>query len=135
MCNISYRLTKSVCVYTYFFLKVVSSLGVGTIVISNAAKVDKGYFGSHLFRDPFEMRNKLVEGLMQSGDTALPRVIVAKRLKVFLEDNIDAMFPNGTHTRVVAHPRRSDDEVSVPCMSEVRYRNCCLCCCTWEVKE
>ncbi len=112
--------------FVCIFLKVVSSLGVGTIVISNAAKVDKGYFGSHLFRDPFEMRNKLVEGLMQSGDTALPRVIIAKRLKVFLEDKADAIFPNGTHTRVVAHPRRIN-EASIPRMSEVRYRNRCLC--------
>ncbi len=112
----------------FLFVKVASSLGVGTIVLSNAAKVDKGYFGSHLFRDPLEMRRKLVEGLMQSGDTALPHVIIAKRLKAFLEDEVEAMFPSGTHTRVVAHPRRSD-EAPVPCMREVGYRNYCLCYC------
>ncbi len=99
-------------------MKVASSLGVGTIVLSNAAKVDKGYFGSHLLRDPLKMRKKLVEGLMQSGDTSLPRIVVAKRLKVFLEDEIDVMFPSETHTRVVAHPRR-DDGVPAPCMHKV----------------
>lgn len=37
-------------------LPVVSSLGIGTLILAGAAKVEKGYFGSHLFRKPHELR-------------------------------------------------------------------------------
>ncbi|CAM9304876.1 unnamed protein product [Ascophyllum nodosum] len=87
-------------------LPMVSSLGVTTLVLCHASKVEKMYFGSHLFRDPHCMREKLVEGLSQSGDTVLPKVIVARRLKVFLEDDLDRLFPRERWVRTVAHPTR-----------------------------
>ena len=82
----------------------IASQGVGTIVLTNARKVEADYFGSHLIRRPEELREKLIEGLAQSGDVYVPNVVVAKRLKPFLEDELDAMFhPSGA--RLVAHPR------------------------------
>jgi hypothetical protein len=39
--------------------------GVDTLVLLNAAKVEKAYFGSHLLRTPAAIRAKLVEGLTQ----------------------------------------------------------------------
>jgi len=62
------------------------------------------YFGSHLIRDPASMRALLIEGLAQSGDVHVPRVVIAKRLKVFLEDDLDALLPRSTSKRLVAHP-------------------------------
>ncbi|CAN0538678.1 unnamed protein product, partial [Ectocarpus sp. 8 AP-2014] len=74
-------------------LPVVASLGVTTIVLCQAKKVPKFYFGSHFFRDPPSVREKLIEGLSQSGDTVMPEVMVARRLKIFLEDDLDRCFP------------------------------------------
>ncbi|CAM9429926.1 unnamed protein product [Choristocarpus tenellus] len=90
-------------------LPMVSSLGISTLVLCGANKVEKMYFGSHLFREPETLRAKLVEGLCQCGDTALPNVIVARQLKRFLEDDIDTLFPSDRWARVVAHPRRLGD--------------------------
>ncbi len=52
-------------------LPMISSLGVDTLVLCNAAKVEKDYFGSHLIRDPEARIEALVEGLAQSGDIHL----------------------------------------------------------------
>ncbi|CAN0381249.1 unnamed protein product, partial [Discosporangium mesarthrocarpum] len=46
-------------------LPMVSSLGVRTLILTNASKVEKMYFGSHLLRDPGSLRAKMVEGLSQ----------------------------------------------------------------------
>lgn len=77
------------------FLCTSTQQGVGRIVLCNAAKVQADYFGSHMLQDPklSKMRGALVEGLEQAGDTALPRVTVARRLKPFLEDELDALCP------------------------------------------
>lgn len=88
------------------FLCTSAQQGIGHIVLCNAAKVQGDYFGSHMLVDPklSKMRTALKEGLEQAGDTALPTVSVAKRLKVFLEDELDALCPNTV--RVVAHPQK-----------------------------
>ncbi|CAN0098806.1 unnamed protein product, partial [Phaeothamnion confervicola] len=92
-------------------LAVVSQMGVGTLVLANASKVSPDYFGSHLLQRPELVRRKLVEGLTQSGDSALPRVVVAKRLKIFLEDDLEKLFPSDTYVRVFAHPSRAAPNV------------------------
>lgn len=66
------------------------------------------YFGSHLIRDPASLRALLIEGLAQSGDVRVPRVVIAKRLKVFLEDDLDALLPLASSARLVAHPYAID---------------------------
>lgn len=91
-------------------LPMLASLGVGTVVLANAAKVEKDYFGSHLIRSEEARLDALVEGLAQSGDVWVPRVIVARRLKPFLEDDAAAVFGplggdgGGGSVRLVAHP-------------------------------
>ncbi|CAM9686667.1 unnamed protein product, partial [Discosporangium mesarthrocarpum] len=42
----------------------------------------------------------------QCGDTALPNVVVARRLTVFLQDDLERLFPRERWARVVAHPTR-----------------------------
>lgn len=90
-------------------LPMVSQLGIDQLILSNAKKVPKDYFGSHVFRKPDVLRGLLVEGLAQSGDVNLPNVTVTKRLKIFMEDEFDAMFPPGEVARVIAHPQRKID--------------------------
>lgn len=91
-------------------LPMVSQLGVDHLILTNAKKVPKDYFGSHIFRKPEVLRGLLVEGLAQSGDVRLPNVTVTKRLKIFMEDELDQMFPPGEVLRVIAHPQRGDVE-------------------------
>lgn len=89
-------------------LPVVAQLGVRRLVLTGARKVPKEYFGSHLFwpERAGELRGLLVDGLAQCGDTAVPTVAVAKRLKYFLEDDLDATFPRDRYLRALAHPDR-----------------------------
>ena len=91
-------------------LPMVSQLGVENLILTNARKVPKDYFGSHLFRNPSVLRGLLVEGLSQSGDVRLPKVTVSKRLKIFLEDELDELFPRDQYERIIAHPQRRKDE-------------------------
>ena len=89
-------------------LPMVSQLGVDQLILTNAMKVPKDYFGSHIFRKPEVLRGLLMEGLAQSGDVRLPNVHVTKRLKVFVEDELDELFPPEEVVRVIAHPQRRD---------------------------
>ncbi len=78
-----------------------AALGVGRIVILNAFKVEKCYFSSQ-WLDPRHYRPLLIEGLMQAGLTRLPEVLVRPRFKPFVEDELDALFPDSL--RLLAHP-------------------------------
>jgi RsmE family RNA methyltransferase len=78
-----------------------AALGVGRIVILNAFKVEKCYFSSQ-WLDPQHYRSLLLEGLMQAGFTRVPEVLVRPRFKPFVEDELDALFPDTF--RLLAHP-------------------------------
>ena len=94
-------------------LPMVAQIGIDQLVLTNAKKVPKDYFGSHIFRNPEVLRGLLVEGLAQCGDVRLPNVTVTKRLKIFMEDELDEIFPPDEFVRVIAHPERKsvDGEV------------------------
>ncbi|CAM9512692.1 unnamed protein product [Pylaiella littoralis] len=93
-------------------LPIVASLGVTTLVLCQAKKVPKFYFGSHFFRDPQSIRTKLIEGLSQCGETVLPQVVVARRLTIFLEDELERHFPKDRWVRVLAHPTRLPPQIA-----------------------
>ena len=78
-----------------------AALGAGRIILINAWKVEKMYFDSHVLR-PDVYRPLLIEGLQQAGDTRVPEVRVCKQFKVLVEDELDALFPDGL--RLVARP-------------------------------
>ncbi len=78
-----------------------AALGVGRIVLINARRVEKCYFDSH-WVDPVSYRPLLLEGLMQAGLTKMPEVLVRRRFKPFVEDELDVLFPSAC--RLVAHP-------------------------------
>ena len=90
-------------------LPMISSLGVDHLILTRAEKVPKDYFGSHLFRKPEILREKLVEGLCQAGDVRLPKLHIVHNLRRFLETDLDRLFPLDTHARVIAHPQRAND--------------------------
>jgi len=78
-----------------------TTLGVGRVVLLNAAKVEKCYFSSQ-WLEPSSYRPLLIEGLMQAGLTRLPEVTAAPRFKPFVEDELDRLFPETV--RLLAHP-------------------------------
>lgn len=89
-------------------LPMISQMGVDHLILTEARKVPKDYFGSHLFRNPQQLTERLIEGLCQSGDVRLPHVQIVRSLREFLDNDMNRLFPFETHARVIAHPLRSD---------------------------
>jgi RsmE family RNA methyltransferase len=102
-------------------LPMISQMGVEHLVLTAAKKVPKDYFGSHLFRKPHVLRKLLIEGLCQSGDVKIPQITVAKRLKPFMEDDLDAFFPVDEYARVIAHPQRVGQTEAPKRMKEITF--------------
>jgi len=78
-----------------------AALGVGQVILTNAERVERDYFDSHVLEEK-GYRPLLIEGLQQARDTRLPVVSIHKRFKVLVEDDLDRLFPRGR--RVVADP-------------------------------
>lgn len=78
-----------------------AALGVGRILITNAQKVERYYFDSHIL-DPVFYTERLQEGLEQAMDTRLPIVSVHRQFKVLIEDELEALAPD-TY-RLIADP-------------------------------
>ena len=80
---------------------VLASLGVGHIFVSNAWKVERGYFDTPAL-SPTVIRAGLLEGLRQAGDTLLPTVTIHPLLRPLLEDHLPTLPPYAR--RWIAHP-------------------------------
>jgi RsmE family RNA methyltransferase len=78
-----------------------AALGIGRIMLTNAERVERNYFDTHLLT-PEGYRPLLIEGLQQARDTRLPVVSVHRQLKVFVEDALDDMCPDAL--RLIADP-------------------------------
>ena len=78
-----------------------AALGVGRIIVTNAARVERNYFDTHVL-DPEFYRPLLIEGLQQAQDTRLPRVSVHRRFRPLVEDELDAL--SSADSRLAAHP-------------------------------
>ncbi|MBL7016743.1 MAG: 16S rRNA (uracil(1498)-N(3))-methyltransferase [Kiritimatiellales bacterium] len=79
-----------------------AALGVGRIFITNAEKVEKYYFDTHVL-DPDFYNARLIEGLQQARDTRLPEVTIVRRLCSFLENDLGAVFPR-SEKKLLADP-------------------------------
>lgn len=79
----------------------IAALGVGQVILTNAEKVERDYFDSHVMIES-GYRPLLVEGLQQARDTRVPLVSIHKQFRVLVEDELDRLFPAGR--RLVAHP-------------------------------
>lgn len=90
-----------------------ASLGAGSIYLTNAAKVERNYFDAHWI-EPSSYNPLLIEGLEQAADTHLPRVRLINRLKPFIEDELESLFPDSL--RLLAHPHNSSPlrDITIP---------------------
>lgn len=88
-----------------------AALGVDRIIISNAWKVERYYFDSHVLT-PETWRPRLIEGLQQAGCSSLPRVHIARRFNVLVEDELDTW--TDADLRVVLHPGEPDLLLTTP---------------------
>jgi RsmE family RNA methyltransferase len=78
-----------------------TALGVGRIMLCNAARVERNYFDTHVL-EPEQVRPLLVEGLQQARDTRLPLVTIHRQFRVLIEDDLDRLTGDGA--RLVTHP-------------------------------
>jgi RsmE family RNA methyltransferase len=79
----------------------IAALGVGRIVLTNAEKVERHYFDTHIL-SPDGYRPLLLEGLQQARDTRVPDVSIHRRFRPLIEDELDDLI--GDATRIVAEP-------------------------------
>jgi RsmE family RNA methyltransferase len=66
---------------------VLASLGVGHVWLTNAWRVEKCYFDTHVLA-PETIRAGLLEGLVQARDTRLPVVTLHRHLRALVEDEL-----------------------------------------------
>jgi hypothetical protein len=101
-------------------LPMISQIGVDHLVLTSAKKVPKEYFGSHLFKKPELLTEKLIEGLCQAGDVRLPQLHLVRNFRNFLlSEEFDNLFPKETYARVLSHPKRQTDLEEPLRMSQV----------------
>ena len=79
----------------------IAALGVGRIILTNAARVERDYFDAHVLR-PDSYGPLLVEGLQQARDTRRPEVSIHKQFRILVEDELNRLCPAGL--RLVADP-------------------------------
>ena len=78
-----------------------AALGVGQIILTNAERVERHYFDTHLITEA-TYRPMLIEGLQQARDTRLPPVSIHRQFRILVEDHLDDLFNDGA--RIVADP-------------------------------
>lgn len=82
-------------------LQTITSMGVKQIYLINSYKVDKSYWSTPVLQD-HNLKEQLILGLEQSGDTLLPEVHLRKRFKPFVEDELPELANQSR--ALVAHP-------------------------------
>lgn len=82
-------------------LAAAASMGVKDLWLINSYRVDKSYWGSPLLTDA-GLREHLLLGLEQAGDTMLPEVHLRKRFKPFVEDELPHLCRE--RRALLAHP-------------------------------
>lgn len=88
-----------------------TSMGVKRVILLNAVRVEKSYWQSPRLSEE-NLLTQRVLGLEQAKDTRMPEILLKKRFKPFVEDELPAMTA-GTR-RLVAHPYDA-----VPCPVDV----------------
>lgn len=79
-----------------------AALGVGTIFITNAQRVEKSFWNATLLNEE-EYRSHLLQGLEQAVDTRVPEISIYERFKPFVEDVLPDRIKGYTHL-LIAHP-------------------------------
>ncbi len=78
-----------------------AALGVGRIILTNASRVERPYFDTHVL-EASTYRPLLIEGLQQAGDTRLPLVSIHRQFRILVEDALPPALSG--EVRLVAHP-------------------------------
>jgi len=82
-------------------IQTTTAMGVKRIVLMATWRVEKSYWSSPALR-PEAVREQMLLGLEQAGDTILPEIAIRKRFKPFIEDEVPVLI---RETRaLVAHP-------------------------------
>ncbi len=88
-----------------------AALGVDHLILTNAARVERNYFDTHVI-DPAFYTPLLIEGLQQARDTRLPRVSIHRQFKPLMEDDLSLLSnPDETPLRLLADPGFRPDPV------------------------
>lgn len=80
-----------------------TSLGIETIHIINANRVEKSFWEAGVLHSQ-ENRQHLIQGLEQAVDTVLPKIVIHKRFKPFIEDYFPDISEKYSHL-IFAHPK------------------------------
>jgi RsmE family RNA methyltransferase len=82
-------------------LQASAAMGVKRVALLGSYRVEKSYFSSPVLARE-AVREELLRGLEQGRDTVLPEVTLHRTFKPFLEDELEALFPEPA--RLLAHP-------------------------------
>lgn len=82
-------------------LQTIAAMGVKNIVLLNSYRVEKSYWQTP-FLKPAAIEENLILGLEQAKDTVLPEVVLKKRFKPFVEDELPTLIENSR--ALLAHP-------------------------------
>lgn len=82
-----------------------AALGVGTVVLVGAKKVEKDFWGATLLKAE-NYRPLLLDGLMQAGTSVMPVLEVRRNFRAFVRDELESML--SSRRRIVAHPHCAD---------------------------
>lgn len=80
----------------------VATFGVGRLFLINSSRVEKSFFSATLLQ-PEKIKQRLLTGLEQAGDTLLPRVSIETRFRPFVEDSLPHLAKE-YRAMLVAHP-------------------------------
>ena len=91
-------------------LQATAAMGCKRLALVCSYRVEKSYLHSPAL-SPDAIREELVLGLEQGRDTVLPEVSIHRFFKPFIEDELEAAFPNTR--RYLPHPKASDPLPSI----------------------
>ncbi|MBU1140667.1 MAG: 16S rRNA (uracil(1498)-N(3))-methyltransferase, partial [Proteobacteria bacterium] len=83
-------------------LSQVTALGIGTIYLVNANRVEKSFWDAGLLEEK-EYRPHLIHGLEQAVDTRLPNIKIYRQFRPFVEDVLPRLVTKYSHL-LLAHP-------------------------------
>eukprot|EP00746_Dinoflagellata_sp_MGD_P133061 gnl/MRDRNA2_/MRDRNA2_66740_c0_seq2.p1 gnl/MRDRNA2_/MRDRNA2_66740_c0~~gnl/MRDRNA2_/MRDRNA2_66740_c0_seq2.p1 ORF type:complete len:319 (+),score=64.24 gnl/MRDRNA2_/MRDRNA2_66740_c0_seq2:106-957(+) len=84
--------------------KCFAELGLRRVFLTNSQRVENSYFNSNNLGSK-KYSPLLLQGLEQAAiDTCLPEVRIEKKMKWFLEDDVDELCPPGEVLRLLCHP-------------------------------
>lgn len=82
-------------------LQTVSAMGVPRLILLNSYRVEKSFWQTP-FLEPAAIREQLILGLEQARDTVLPEVLIEKRFKPFVEDQLPQLAAGSLG--LIGHP-------------------------------